>query len=375
MSNLVTARLSEKNIGIVFGCFAPCHLGHFNTIMQAKRENDACIVVVCGQPGDRGEAVGLDLRRRFRYMRELFAEDEKVVVTELDETGMPLYPNGWTEWLEAVQSIVKATMVSSAEKLTWYVGEKEYITELEVRTNDFIRFINRQELPISATLIRENPYKYWRYIMLPFRRVFSMNILVLGTASGGKSTLVKDLGRYFDSPYTDEYARRYEEKYNVRDEELAINDFNYMGAGQFENNKNAIISPMNKGLMFADTDVLVTKVYTKYYCSPQEFAQLAPSFDLLIAQQQWEIIFVIPPITPYVNDDFRDMSYADETSRWHLHQLFMAELEAHQLLEKVVMLDQKGNLETDSQGFYARYEAAKKHVQNHVHNKSGIWID
>ena len=35
-------------IGICFGGYCPMHQGHLDVIMQAKKENDVCFVVVCG---------------------------------------------------------------------------------------------------------------------------------------------------------------------------------------------------------------------------------------------------------------------------------------------------------------------------------------
>ena len=35
-------------IGITFGGYCPMHQGHLDLIMQAKKENDICYVVVCG---------------------------------------------------------------------------------------------------------------------------------------------------------------------------------------------------------------------------------------------------------------------------------------------------------------------------------------
>ena len=48
--------LNGKNIGVVFGSFAPLHEGHLDMILKAKRENDGgCLVIVCGEDGDKGE--------------------------------------------------------------------------------------------------------------------------------------------------------------------------------------------------------------------------------------------------------------------------------------------------------------------------------
>ena len=46
-------------------------------------------------------------------------------------------------------------------------------------------------------MIRNNPLKYWDKIAESFKKIYSHNILISGTASEGKSTLVQDLGKYF----------------------------------------------------------------------------------------------------------------------------------------------------------------------------------
>ena len=40
----------------------------------------------------------------------------------------------------------------------------------------------------------------WRFITKPFRRHFTRKVLVVGSASGGKTTLVKDLARTYNAP-------------------------------------------------------------------------------------------------------------------------------------------------------------------------------
>ena len=70
-------KLKGKKIGIVFGTFAPMHIGHVDLIQRAKRENDVVLVVVSGTntERDRGHQIGLGLNRRFRYVREVFQDD------------------------------------------------------------------------------------------------------------------------------------------------------------------------------------------------------------------------------------------------------------------------------------------------------------
>ena len=122
--------LKGKNVGIVFGSFAPLHQGHMDIIMRAKKENDAgCIVVVCGYNGDKGESVGLPLSRRYRYIRETFSKDDLVVVCAINDTdlGIPAYPNGWEAWLKEFNRLLPSLVVNgNTVKPIWYVGDEDY---------------------------------------------------------------------------------------------------------------------------------------------------------------------------------------------------------------------------------------------------------
>ena len=113
-------------------------------------------------------------------------------------------------------------------------------------------------------MIRENPSKYWKYIAQPFRRQFTKKVLIMGSASNGKTTLAKDLARYYDAPVSLEYAREYQIKNNVRDDELTPKDYYYLLLGQYDQTSKLIDSNANRGLVIADTNSLVTKGYYDY---------------------------------------------------------------------------------------------------------------
>jgi len=316
----------KEKVAVVFGTFAPLHQGHIDLIQRAKRQCDRVCVIVSGYKGDRGEKVGLPLQKRFRYIREGFSNDELTQIYKLDETDLPRYPLGWEPWLKAALETIQYN--EAREELIFFVGEKTYQEELEAR--GFQAHLQERQFGISGTLIRENPSKYWKYIAQPFRRQFTKKVLIMGSASNGKTTLAKDLARFYDAPVSLEYAREYQIKNNVRDDELTPKDYYYLLLGQYDQTSKLIDSSANRGLVIADTNSLVTKGYYDYYMEVEgPETSMTDTFDNLfvsiLAKEKWDLILFVQPIGSYVNDGFRDMTMADDEIRNsfsnHLDQL------------------------------------------------------
>ena len=260
--------------------------------------------------------MGLTLQKRFRYIREAFSNDELTQVYKLDETELPRYPLGWEPWLQTALDTIQYQ--TETEELIFYVGEKAYKEELEGR--GFEVHLEERRFGISATMIRENPSKYWKYIAQPFRRQFTKKVLIMGSASNGKTTLAKDLARFYDAPVSLEYAREYQIKNNVRDDELTPKDYYYLLLGQYDQTSKLIDSSANRGLVIADTNSLVTKGYYDYYMEVEgQDTSMTDTFDNLfvsiLSKEKWDLILFVQPIGSYVNDGFRDMTMADEEIR------------------------------------------------------------
>lgn len=306
----------KEKVAVVFGTFAPLHQGHIDLIQRAKRQCDRVCVIVSGYKGDRGEEVGLPLQKRFRYIREGFSNDELTQIYKLDETELPRYPLGWEPWLKIALETIQYD--SKREDLVFFVGEMTYQEELEAR--GFEARLQERQFGISGTLIRENPSKYWKYIAQPFRRQFTKKVLIMGSASNGKTTLAKDLARFYDAPVSLEYAREYQIRNNVRDDELTPKDYYYLLLGQYDQTSKLIDSSANRGLVIADTNSLVTKGYYDYYMEVEgQETSMTDTFDNLfvsiLSKEKWDLILFVQPIGSYVNDGFRDMTMADDEIR------------------------------------------------------------
>ena len=354
--------LNGRHVGVVFGSFAPLHQGHLDLIMRAKKENDGgCIVIVCGYDGDKGEPL-MPHSKRYRYVREFFADDDLVAVYAINDTDSmrEQYPNGWISWMAEFEQIYEKAVspislnvpgrdvtVISRPVRTWYVGDENYYHDLIGMWDENAILVDRiADNPISATMIRQNPIKHWDKIAWPFRRVFSHNILITGTASEGKSTLVTDLGKYFNAPHSFEWAKDdYMKNSDISEWELDGTDFIAFLHGQYNLNKKLINSPANHGVFFADTDSLVTKMYAEYYSKDKDFAlteeeyeKIAIVADELASKSRWDKIFLIAPHGVFVDDHSRYMGHADMEARQKLFDILCADIKLAGDWDKVTIL-------------------------------------
>ena len=357
--------LKTKKLAVVFGTFDPMHIGHVDLITRAKRENDAALVFVSGTntEEDRGTRVGLHLKRRFRYVREVFHDDELVVVDKLDEEGIISEQN----WFEILHELIKENTDYQFEKITFYIGEEKYQKPLlsyfenvfndeyllgksDTESSDSIikkevgiKIIDKSIIPVSSAEILKKPLAHWRYITKPFRRHFTKKVLVVGSASGGKTTLIKDLGRIFNAPVSLEYARYYQGVHNVRDDELDTNDYIRLFAYQNHQTSNIIDSGSHSGIVFVDTNATVTMAYVDYYLkdviSEEEYQALNLSYKVAVSKEKWDLIVLIPPKSAYVNDGFRDMSMSSQDIRDDFTNHLIELLKRDGFEDKLLILD------------------------------------
>lgn len=161
-----------KKVGLVIGTFAPLHIGHISNITRSIIENDYTIIVVSGYEGDRGDLEDseifkkMDVKNRYKNVKEYFKEEDTVSVQLLDETHIARYPNGWQAWIDEV-SIRIDNVVNENENLqnqiihiVNYMGETEYILQYKYYRPTWENVLVDRVHPVSATLIRNNPVKY-----------------------------------------------------------------------------------------------------------------------------------------------------------------------------------------------------------------------
>lgn len=344
-------------IGICFGGYIPLHQGHMDVIMKAKKQNDKCLVIVCGYDNEpRALEVGLPLRRRVSLVRQSFKGDEQIVVREINDTKLgideSMSDHNWYVWTKEVMRIAHGIFGCINNEYHWYVGEKNYCYAIQrCLQSHIIHLVDRFDNPISGTQIRENPIKYWNKIALPFRCHFSTNILITGTASEGKSTLTRDIAHYFGLPYVEEYGRQYMIDNCKTDEDLTVNDFVCFLANQRQLATQKIKSAENKGVFISDTDNLVTLMYAKVYSTMDNIDITEDDYNNILVPQAkswqrgitWDKIFLLPPKNNFVDDGVRYMAQSSIEERTKNYNILVELLHQFGWWDKVEIL--RGNYE------------------------------
>lgn len=161
---------SKYKIGMIFGKFYPLHYGHIYLIEQAMTQVDELHVFLgCEATRDKKLFEKSHLPRqpqvsdRFSWLKETFKDRHNIHVHVLDEAGIESYPNGWKDWSDRVKHIlskhnIKPNVVFTSEpqdvkNYEFYFGCPVVIVDAD-----------RNFMNISATQIRQNPYKYGSFI-------------------------------------------------------------------------------------------------------------------------------------------------------------------------------------------------------------------
>lgn len=155
-------------IGIMFGCFIPLHIGHLKLIDMALTNNDYIIIGVCGRKNDRGKDF-IPFDDRYQIVKEKYAQNDRVIVVKIDDDKLYLdgtftYEN-WVRWCGELFGNANIDPLDKDCIFTWYTGEESYKEKLlMVHPNHVVVLVNRNDVPVSGTQIRNDYQNCKEYI-------------------------------------------------------------------------------------------------------------------------------------------------------------------------------------------------------------------
>lgn len=195
----------KHKVGLIFGKFYPLHCGHIYLIEKAMSQVDELhIILGCETERDKLLFQKSQLPKqpqvydRFSWLQETFKDRHNIHVHILDEAGIESYPNGWRDWSDRVKHIlaehkIEPTVVFTSEPQDaknheHYFGCPVVIVDAD---RDFVN--------ISATKIRENPYKNWNFIAKAAKPFFVKKVAIIG--QGKFNDLPLQLANIYNTQY------------------------------------------------------------------------------------------------------------------------------------------------------------------------------
>jgi HTH-type transcriptional repressor of NAD biosynthesis genes len=275
--------------GLIIGKFMPLHNGHVALIEFAAAQCDELIVSMSFIPSDP-----IDPELRFSWIKENFKDNSKIKVFRVEDTfddeSLPLSSRTpiWASFIQKTYPPIDAVFSSEeyGDAFAVNLGAKSVVFDLL-----------RSRVPVSATKIRQHPFRYWDFIPDVVKPHFVKKICFYGPESTGKSSTAIRMAHLYHTTFVPEVAR----------EMLITNDFSVediirIGYAHFERIQQKV-QHANKFLM-CDTDAITTQLYAQYYLGivPQVLYELEKKVE-------YAHYFLFDIDVPWIEDGLRDLGH------------------------------------------------------------------
>jgi len=231
-------------IGVVIGKFYPLHKGHQYLIETAIKNSEHLYIIICTK-----ECEEPNPSTRIKWLNKLY-NHPNITIKEI----VDIYdPNDSELWAKLTKETIGCypDVVFTSENYGY-----EYARYLKC-AHELVD-LDRISIPISGTLIRNNPYKHWDYLDPVVREFYTIKIVFCGAESTGKTTLSSKIAKKFKIAWILEYGREYCK--NIKN--WTIKDFENIANKQNEIENEAA---QNNKVIICDTDSLTTNVWAKRY--------------------------------------------------------------------------------------------------------------
>ncbi|MFP4432319.1 MAG: adenylyltransferase/cytidyltransferase family protein [Spirochaetaceae bacterium] len=200
----------RKKSAVIIGRFMPPHNGHRYLVDFARSLADRVFILVCTLPGEPIEG-----RIRYAWMKELFPDLDVVHITEEIPEASRENPGAPSIWARSIRR-------KTGHKIDYVIASEDYGFHLARELDaEFVPLDPARHLvPISASVIRENPYRHWRYLPDVVKPYFVKRIAIVDEGEIRDETFVAELADRFDTSYVRSYLSFWE-TYNERTPEDA----------------------------------------------------------------------------------------------------------------------------------------------------------
>lgn len=311
-----------RKVGLTLGKFAPFHKGHQFIVETALKEVDKLILIIYDT-----DVIEVPLKVRADWIRKLYPQ-----VCVIEAWDGPVGHSRDREYEIKEENYVLGLL--NGEKITHFYSSEYYGEHMSKALGALDRRIDeaRTKVPISATLIRSDPYKYREYLDDSVYRDLIIKVVFLGAMSTGKSTITEALAKRYNTTFASEYGRDYWAEHQVN-RRISFEAFNEIATGHIKREEIAFKSA-NK-YCFVDTNAITT------YMFALDYHNKAPELLQKIANEnykRYDLFFLCDDDIPY--DDTWDRS--GDQKRKIFHKQIIGDL----LDRRIPFIVLRGDLET-----------------------------
>lgn len=310
-----------KTLGLTLGKFAPLHKGHQFMFKTALQEVDELIVVIY-----ETTVTPIPLHIRANWIRKLYPMIRVIEAWD----GPDGYSNDREHEIREEQYILG---LLEGEQVTHFYSSEFYGEHMSIALGAMDRRVDeaRKRVPISATMVRSDPYKYREFVSDIVYPDLITKVVFVGAMSTGKSTIAKALADRYRTTFASEYGRDYWTEHQV-DRRIGLEAFDEIAVGHIEREEQVVLEANR--YLFVDTNAITTYMFALDYHgrAPELLTRIA-----LENAQRYDLFFLCDDDIPY--DDTWDRS--GDQKRQVFHKQIIADLHER----RIPFITLRGNLE------------------------------
>jgi len=289
-------------VGMIGGKFNPIHNGHVYAIVKSACMVDELYVVLSHSKKrdkklcQKSELKYIPSEIRLRWLSQIAKDMENVKIIAIEDDYDSDENYNWEEGANNIKKLINKNIdfVFSSENNYMPIFNKLYPSSKHIVIDS-----DRKKYPISSTKIREEGiYNNWEYIPDVVKAYFVKKVVVAGTESCGKSTLVKYLAKIYNTKYVSEFGRDVYNDFGGLDGGFTSDLYEHIVFGQKA--KEFKLSQKANKILFIDTEATITNYYSKLY------NQHNNKLIMEIAKfQEYDLVLYLEPDVKWVNDGTR----------------------------------------------------------------------
>ncbi|MCM3666729.1 multifunctional transcriptional regulator/nicotinamide-nucleotide adenylyltransferase/ribosylnicotinamide kinase NadR [Mesobacillus subterraneus] len=297
-------------VGMYGGKFVPVHLGHVYAMIKASTMVEELHVIVSydtehekNEIFKNSKVPNIPYKMRVRWWSQLTKDLPHVHVHVIEE----IQTGHFSDWEKGAEAIKKAISKEIDVVFSSENRYSDYFNVLYPNAKHVVIDADREKYPISATAIRtEGAIKHWEMLPKVVQPFFVKKVVIVGTESCGKSTLVQNLAALYNTTYVEEIGRIYYERLGDCETITLPTDFPEI-AIEHKYREKQQLEKANK-VLFVDTEATVTQYFSMLYVNEHQSV-----LDQLASIQDYDLWLFLEPDVEWVDDGTR--SFGEQSVR------------------------------------------------------------